>query len=124
MFTLSNSLGKKEGLGIQPLAEVLLEDPARPPVLLLAIGVALLGVAHALHVGVARGVVVAAGLLEHVGHLSSFLFWTNLIVKEGRGFCNPLHKMNIFELQKIIPVPHPNDNKDNKDKDEGNTTDD
>ena len=73
-------LGKKEGLGIQPLAKVLLQGPARPPVLLLAVGVALLGVTHALRVGVARGVVVAAGLLEHVGHLSSFLFWTNLII--------------------------------------------
>lgn len=91
-------LGKKEGLEIQPLAEVLLQDPARPPVLLLAIGVALLGVTHALRVGVARGVVVAAGLLEHVGHLSSFLSWTNLIIKEGRGFCNPLHKMNTLIL--------------------------
>jgi hypothetical protein len=37
-------------------------------------------VTHALHIGVARGVVVAAGLLEHVGHLSSFLSWTNLII--------------------------------------------
>lgn len=72
-------LGKKEGLGIQPLAEVLLEDPARPPVLLLAVGVALLGVTHALRVGVARGVIVAAGLLEGVGHLEPPKSWGFLL---------------------------------------------
>lgn len=58
---------KKRSL-IKLLLQFLLERPAGTPVLLLAIGVPLLGVSHALQVGVASSEVVAAGLLENVGH--------------------------------------------------------
>lgn len=46
----------------------MLENAAGAPILLFAVGVPLLGVAQSVHVGVARAPVVAAGLLESVGH--------------------------------------------------------
>ena len=48
--------------------QFLLENAAGTPVLLFAVGVPLLGVPQPDHVGVARVPVVAANLLESVGH--------------------------------------------------------
>lgn len=48
--------------------QFLLENATGTPVLLFAVGVPLLGVTQPVHVGVAHAPVVAAGLLEGVGH--------------------------------------------------------
>lgn len=59
-----------------------------------------------MYVEVTHVVIVAAGLLESVGHGEpprSWVFLTVLILKEKRGFFNPLHKINtlIFLNKKL-----------------------
>ncbi len=62
---------KKELARGQLFPQVALEDCAGAPAVLLAVGVALLGVPDAAHVGVVHEPVSARGLLEAVGHLGS-----------------------------------------------------
>lgn len=85
--------------------QFLFENVASTPVLLLAVGVPLLSVPQPAKVRVGHGPIIAASLLEGVGHgvppLMASL--TVLIIKERRGLYNPLHKMNtlIFLNEKL-----------------------